>query len=121
MNRPADPENPTDLEKKHIPVVEVADGVKAGEPFPVTVHVGKLLTHPNEHGHHIEFIGLYVDRTFLAKADLSGVRTEPKVTFNVILDKSGTLRAFERCNLHGVWENDEPGGGGMSRMWRGRF
>ena len=108
VNRPADPENPTDLEKKHIPVIEVADGVKAGESFPVTVHVGKLLTHPNEHGHHIEFIDLYVDRTFLARADLSGVRTGPKVTFNVILDKSGTLRTFESCNLHGVWENDEP-------------
>jgi len=107
VNRPADPENPTDLEKKHIPVIEVPETVPAGKPAPITVHVGKLLAHPNEHGHHIEFIDLYFDKSFLARTDLTGVSTEPKVTYNVILAKSGTLRAFESCNLHGVWENDQ--------------
>jgi len=33
VNRPADPENLTDLEKKHTPVIEVTDRVKAGESF----------------------------------------------------------------------------------------
>ena len=94
----------TDLEKKHLPVIDAPDSIKAGECFDVTVEVGKLLAHPNEHAHHIEFIDICEDRVFLERVDLTGVKTCPKVTFCLNLKKSGTLRAFESCNLHGVWE-----------------
>lgn len=104
VNTPKDPANITDLEKKHLPTITAPESVKAGECFDVTVEVGKLLPHPNEHGHHIEFVDLYEDKVFLCRADLSAVKTCPKVTFCVSLNKSGILRAFESCNLHGVWE-----------------
>ena len=110
VNKPKDPAGPTDLEKKHLPVIEAPAAVKAGEPFEVTVHVGKLLKHPNEPGHHVESIDLYKGYVLLARACLAGATTEPKVTFTLVLDPSiaagdDVLRAYEKCNLHGVWEN----------------
>lgn len=110
VNKPKDAANMTDLEKKHVPVIEAPDKVKAGEPFQVTVHVGKLLAHPNEPGHHIESVELYKGYVFLARADLAGATTAPKVTFTVMIDPTiaaddGVLRAFEKCNMHGTWES----------------
>lgn len=110
INKPQDADKLTDLEKKHLPVIEAPDSVKAGEPFEVTVHVGKLLAHPNEPGHHIESIELYKGHVFLARVDLAGGLAEPKATFTVMLesdvdDQNSGLRAFEKCNLHGTWES----------------
>ena len=113
VNQPADPKALTDLEKKHVPVIEAPDTVKAGQPFEVTVHVGKLLAHPNEPEHHVEYIELYKGYVFLARAALAGATTEPKVTFSIKLDpaiaaEDGVLRAFEKCNMHGVWVSTKP-------------
>ena len=109
VNKVKDLAATTDLEKKHLPAIEAPDSVKAGTPFEVTVHVGKLLKHPNELEHHIQFIELYKGYVFLARADLSAATTEPKVTFTVILEPElaagdDVLRAFEKCNMHGLWE-----------------
>lgn len=104
VNRPADPRNLSDLEKKHIPVVTAPTSIKAGQCVEVTVEVGKLLPHPNEHKHSIEFVELYADETYLARADFTAVTTCPTVTFRVILPGLvKELRALARCNLHGAW------------------
>ena len=71
VNRPKDPANPTDLEKKHLPVIESPDSVQLGECFTVTVEVGNLLAHPNENAHFIEFVELYADDTYLGRADFT--------------------------------------------------
>jgi len=108
VNRAKDPANMTDLEKKHTPVISVPAEIRAGETVDVTVEVGKLLAHPNEPGHFIEWIDLYADRVFLARLDLSAVTTRPTLKIPVTIPHGIdqlTLRAFERCNLHGVWEN----------------
>jgi superoxide reductase len=39
--------------EKHVPVIECADQVKAGEFFPVKVTLGKEIAHPNTTEHHI--------------------------------------------------------------------
>ncbi|HDZ20707.1 hypothetical protein LCGC14_0367880 [marine sediment metagenome] len=104
VNKPADAKDLTDLEKKHLPVLCAPDSVKAGACFEVVVEVGKLLAHPNENGHFIEFVELYADDIYLARADLTAVTTCPSVRFNVSLPGAvKQLRAFARCNLHGVW------------------
>ena len=108
VNRPEDPDNMTDLEKKHLPVIDAPDRVSAGETIQVSVEVGKLLAHPNEAGHHIEFIDLYENDVYLARVDFTGAKVNPKATFDVMFEKGGTLRAFSSCNLHGVWEGDKP-------------
>lgn len=97
-------EEMTDLEKKHIPVITAPDRVKKGEPFEVLIEVGKLLAHPNEVSHFIEWIELYSGDTFLARFDLTPVLSHPKVKATIALTHSHPLRALERCNLHGVWE-----------------
>ena len=100
-------ESASDLEKKHLPIITAPGTVKKGEPFEVTVEVGKLLEHPNEPKHFIEFIELYADDTYLARLDLTAKNTHPVLKACVTLDHShGKLRAFERCNLHGTWESD---------------
>ncbi|MFQ5815977.1 MAG: class II SORL domain-containing protein [Candidatus Hydrothermarchaeaceae archaeon] len=104
MNRPEDWDNPSDLEKKHVPMIDCPESVKANEPFEVTVHVGKLLKHPNEMGHHIQWIELYNGELFIARVDLTPVYSEPRVKFTVTLDSPAELRAVERCNLHGIWD-----------------
>jgi len=107
VNRPKDMNNLTDLEKKHTPVISVPAAIRVDEPFEVTVEVGKLLAHPNEPGHFIEFIDLYAGDVFLARLDLTAAMTKPVLKLQVMLPhgmEKVTLRAFERCNLHGAWE-----------------
>jgi superoxide reductase len=105
INQIKDPDNMTDLEKKHLPVVTAPAKVKSGECFEVTVEIGKLLAHPNEPAHFIEFIDLYSGDTFLARLDLTARLTRPVMKASVCLDHAhGELRAFARCNLHGSWE-----------------
>ncbi len=105
VNIPKDPNNMTDLEKMHVPVISAPMRVKKGEKFEVTIEVGKLMAHPNEPGHYIEFIELYADHTYLARVDFTAKNTWPVANFTLSLDHiHKSLRAYEHCNLHGVWE-----------------
>lgn len=107
VNAVSDVKQASDLEKKHLPVITAPKKVKKGEHFEATVEVGKLLAHPNEPGHFIEFIELYAGDTYLARMDFTAKTTCPVMKTCVSLDHShGKLRAFTRCNLHGTWEND---------------
>lgn len=106
VNIAKNPNNMTDLEKKHLPVITAPKSVRKGECFEVTVEAGKLMAHPNEPSHYIEFIELYADHTYLARMDLTARRTCPAMTVCVSLDHThGKLRAFDHCNLHGTWES----------------
>ena len=108
-NQPADPRNPSDLDKRHTPVLDVPDGVRRGEAFAVTVEVGRALPHPNERGHFIEFIDLYAGEAFLARVSLTGVGVEPKASLTIRLScPVDAIRALARCNLHGVWLGEAP-------------
>jgi superoxide reductase len=104
-SRSANIEEMTDLEKKHTPIIGAPLKVRKGEPFEVSVEVGKLLAHPNENGHFIEWIELFSGDTYLARVDLEPRLTVPQVKFVVALDHGHALIAKERCNLHGVWES----------------
>jgi superoxide reductase len=107
VNHPKDPANLTDLEKKHTPVITAPAQLKAGQAAEVTVEIGKLLAHPNEPGHFIEWIDLYANYVFLARLSLTAVTTAPVLKAQVAIPHGlpkVTLRAFARCNLHGVWE-----------------
>ncbi len=107
VNITTDQKAASDLEKKHLPVISAPRKVKKGERFEVTVEVGTLMAHPNEPGHFIEFIELYAGDTYLARMDFTAKITWPIMKVSVSLDHAhGKLRAFDRCNLHGTWEND---------------
>ena len=105
VNKPKDKDNLSDLEKKHLPIIEAPDKAKKDEVFNVTIEVGKLLAHPNEAGHFIEWIELYCGDTFLFRVNLSASLSSPKVTVPVKLAHAhGPLKARGKCNLHGLWE-----------------
>jgi superoxide reductase len=67
-NIPKDLANMTDTEKKHLPVVECPDTVKAGEPFQVKITVGSI-PHVMDEGHHIQWIDVYSGQNFRKPAN----------------------------------------------------
>lgn len=102
---PKDMTTLSELEQKHLPVISAKDKVKRDEEFEVIIEVGKLRAHPNEPGHFIEWIELYSGDTFLFRVNLSGSLSNPKVTIPVKLTHAhGPLKAWAKCNLHGLWE-----------------
>ncbi len=104
-----DPENMTDLEKKHVPVISAPATVKQDECFEVVIEVGKYKKHPSEPGHFIDFVELYADHRYIARSHFTHTTTCPTAKFCVSLDHiHAELRAFEHCNLHGTWEGVKP-------------
>lgn len=106
MNRPEDMANLNETEKKHVPVIESPEGVKAGESFEVSINVGSI-PHVMEPAHHIQWVELYAGENFLARVELTPGFTKANATLTVSLEAAGgtTLRVVERCNIHGLWEN----------------
>lgn len=105
VNLPKDKNNLSDLEKKHLPVITAPSKVGKDEEFEVRIEVGKLLTHPNEHAHFIEWIELYCGDTFLSEAYFSGGTSFPVAIFKIRLSHThGPLQAWAKCNLHGLWK-----------------
>lgn len=111
--------------EKHVPVIECADAVKAGEALVVKVTVGKEIAHPNTTEHHISWIDLFftpegdkfayhVGRyefcghgESMAGANQGPIFTSPEVTTAVKINKPGVLLALSLCNIHGLWESSQ--------------
>jgi len=97
--------------EKHVPMITAPSSVRAGEPFTVTVEVGKVVPHPNTVEHHIKWIQLYAQETDSQYAVELGTFTfgptfaQPKVTVPVMLKGTSTIFAVEHCNIHGLWDN----------------
>ncbi len=109
INSISDPNNPTDLEKRHLPGVNSPDTVELGKSFLVTVKVGDLLPHPNAASHFIEVLELYADETFLASVKFTAGTSHPATSLQVALAKPAKqLRAVAKCNLHGAWLGSKP-------------
>jgi superoxide reductase len=96
---------PADTAKKHVPVITVPENIKAGHPFTVNIKVGES-PHVMENGHFIQFVDLYSGHIYISRVDFTAELNKPEVTLSVVLPHEGkrTLRAFSRCNLHGIWE-----------------
>jgi len=109
VNKVKDLENMSDMEKKHLPVIEAPEKVKAGEEFTVVVEVGKYLQHPNELNHWINWSGLWIDQRPATFCDFYPTVGEPRVRFRIKIDSPGSynLIAREYCNQHGVWVNQK--------------
>jgi superoxide reductase len=106
INQPKDASNLTEAEKKHIPVIECPDTVKAGEPFQVKIKVGEI-PHVSEEGHHIQWIEVKSGENTYARVELTPAFSKAEATITLVKagkHRTSTLRAIERCNLHGLWE-----------------
>lgn len=111
--------------EKHVPVIECADQVKAGEVFQVKVSLGKEIAHPNTTEHHIRWIELFfkpendkftyhVGRfefcahgEAVAGPNQGPVYTHHEVTAWLKVNQAGTLHALALCNIHGLWESSK--------------
>jgi superoxide reductase len=111
--------------EKHAPVIEVPETVKAGEKFTLSASVGKEIAHPNTTEHFISWIQVYflpdgekniiqlADNQFTAHGESAAganqgpAFTEPGVSIDLKLSKSGTLKALSYCNIHGLWESEK--------------
>ena len=111
--------------EKHVPVIDAPASVRKGEPFKVTVAVGKEIAHPNTTAHHITWIASYfipdgekfpyqvTKCEFNAHGesvdgpDMSTVYTKPQATVTFKTEKPGTLLASSYCNIHGLWQSSK--------------
>ncbi|MDD3042167.1 MAG: class II SORL domain-containing protein [Methanosarcinaceae archaeon] len=108
INRPVDPKNLTESEKKHVPAIYVPKTITAGEAFEVVVKVG-FIPHVMEEKHYIEWIELYLNDQKIERVKLTPRNKQAEARFTVQADKSlagkkAKLRALEHCNVHGAWE-----------------
>ena len=96
--------------EKHVPIIAAPSSASAGEPFEVTVEVGKTVPHPNTVEHHIKWIQLYAREegsqyaVMLGSFDFGPTFAQPKVTVPVMLENNATIYAIEHCNIHGLWD-----------------
>ncbi len=108
VNQPEDEKEMTDLEKKHVPVIEAPEKVLKDSPFEVKVETGKLVAHPNEPAHFIEWVELYCGDTFLGRVHYSSGVSYPTAVFKVKLSHAhGPLKVWSKCNIHGLWEAEK--------------
>jgi superoxide reductase len=91
INTPADADNLTELDKKHIPVVEKAEVVKA--------KMGEI-THPMEPNHHIVWVDFYLNDKWMSRAHLTP-DCNPEAC--VSLKTQGKISVIAFCNQHGKW------------------
>ena len=88
-------------------MIEILGEIKAEEFFNATISVGEI-EHPNENGHFIQWIELYVGDVYLGRFDFAPVMTQPRISLPLSIahgDRKTVLRAVSRCNLHGIWES----------------
>ncbi len=92
-----DPYNPSELEQKHVPILEP-------NTVLVKVTVGEV-KHIMEANHWIQYIELFADGESVGRVDLQPGE-EPEAEFEVDIPKTKKLVAQELCNIHGLWENE---------------
>jgi len=100
-------ENPTVLEKKHVPAIEAPGKVTKDEWFGIKVRVGFMTVHPSTPEHWIDEITILVDGVEVAETDFEvGGVFAPEASFKIRLNKTSTIEVIENCNLHGRWISD---------------
>ena len=103
IKKPADPNNLTELEKKHIPMVGINRQCGLAGPGCIDVHVkvGEIL-HVMEEKHYIMYIDAYLDYKFIARYHMTPEKLNPILGIHLKADK-GKLLTLENCNIHGRW------------------
>ena len=81
--------------EKHVPVVEIKDGV-------VEVMVGSV-AHPMTEEHLIEWIVVETDKGVYRKNLKAG--EAPMARF-MLLDDEKVVNVYAYCNLHGLWQKN---------------
>lgn len=100
-NNYQDKDNPTKLEKKHVPIISVGDDTQNGEK-EIIVKIGEI-THPMDSDHHIEWLELNKNGQKIGRVEFSAKDKEAKAIFSDKVEQGDKYVAHENCNLHGLW------------------
>lgn len=105
IKKPADLNNLTEGDKKHIPVITVSKTCGLAGPgcTDVTVKTGEIL-HVMEEKHFIVYIDLYHDHKFIARYHMTPA-LNPIITAHLKVAE-GVFTALEFCNIHGKWMSE---------------
>ncbi len=103
IKTPQDPNNLSELEKKHIPSITV---IKKSELIPegcqdVHAKIGQT-QHPMQTEHYIQHIDFYIDKIFIARVHLSPDKLNPAAALHLKIG-TGKLSVIEFCTVHGAW------------------
>jgi superoxide reductase len=104
IKKPADSDNLSEEEKRHIPVVHCSKGcglISDRECIDVHIKIGEIL-HVMESEHFVNFIDLYIDKKYVTRVMLTPQVTHPAVRLNLKIN-DGVLRVIVNCNIHGYW------------------
>jgi len=103
IKKPADPKNLNELEKKHIPVIDIKRQCGLVGPGCVDAHikVGEII-HVMELKHYIMYIDLYLDYNYIGRHYLVPEKVNPVIGIHLKVAQ-GKLTALENCNIHGRW------------------
>ena len=103
IKTPLDPNNLTDPEKKHVPVILVKKecGLIPEGCMDVNVKIGQII-HPMEDKHSITRIDLYLDKEYISRVMFTPNKLNPAAGLHLKVSK-GKLSVVELCNLHGAW------------------
>lgn len=102
-----DRNDPSVLEKKHVPAVEAPETAVSAQWFDIRVRVGFMSKHPSKKEHWITKVKLLVNQREVAATDFKVGGVSPsEAMFRIRLEETSTVEAVENCNLHGTWISD---------------
>ncbi len=106
IKEPKEPNNLSDLEKKHIPLIHLVKkcGLIPEGCQDVHVKMGEI-QHPMQPEHYIMHIDFYIDKKFISRVILTPEKLNPAAALHLSAS-SGRLTAIELCNIHGAWMNE---------------
>lgn len=104
--KPKDPNNLTEGDKKHIPVITVVRkcGLFGEGCIDVHAKVGEI-KHVMEEKHFIRHVDFYLNYKYIARAIFTPVNVNPAACVH-LPSGTGKLTVIENCNIHGNWMSE---------------
>jgi superoxide reductase len=93
----------SELEMKHVPLIQVPEKIKKGELFKLEVHIGRVL-HPMMGPHHIEWIHVLKNGVPLVTTTLSYEGLRPVIGTELAIAEPSEIEVRIHCNVHGYWK-----------------
>ncbi|MFA5116479.1 MAG: desulfoferrodoxin family protein, partial [Candidatus Omnitrophota bacterium] len=103
IKKPVDPGNLNDLEKKHIPAIDIKKqcGLVGPGCVDANIKIGSVV-HVMEGKHFIMYIDVYLDYAFIARYHMVPEKLNPALGIH-LKAAQGKLTVLENCNIHGRW------------------
>jgi desulfoferrodoxin-like iron-binding protein len=105
MKAPANPNELSEGDKKHIPqivVVRECGLIPGGGCFDVHAKVGAI-EHVMQAKHFIRVLDFYLNHKFISRVWLSPDVMHPAAALHLVAAPGATVTVVENCNVHGNW------------------